>query len=280
MKAVSKKNVDESVVADFGREWARFDQSGVRSGELEEQFARYFAVFPWTHIPENAVGFDLGCGSGRWAAFVAPKVGQLHCIDASSSALEVAKRKLSGHSNCVFHQASVHDIPIDRASLDFGYSLGVLHHVPDTLEGLKSCAGLLKTGAPFLVYLYYAFDNRPLWFRGLWKISDLIRRGTSALPSGMKARVCEVMAVLVYWPLARTAAFGERLGLRVDGWPLAAYRDMSFYTMRTDSLDRFGTRLEQRFTRSQIESMLIEAGFRDVRFSTGQPFWCAVGFRS
>ena len=56
-------------------------------------------------------------------------------------------------------------MPLAPGSMDFGYSLGVLHHVPDTLAGIKACAKALKPGAPFLVYLYYAFDNRPAWFR-------------------------------------------------------------------------------------------------------------------
>ena len=51
--------------------------------------------------------------------------------------------------------------------MDFGYALGVLHHVPNTQEGLNSCIKLLKPGAPFLVYLYYSFDNRPNWYRNL-----------------------------------------------------------------------------------------------------------------
>ena len=41
----------------------------------------------------------------------------------------------------------------------------------------------------------------------------------------------------------------------------------------------FGTRLEQRFTRAQIETILQAAGFEDIRFSPNMPFWCAVGIR-
>jgi len=61
--------------------------------------------------------------------------------------------------------------------------------------------------------------------------------------------------------------------------PLAYYRHRSFYTMRTAALDRFGTRLEQRFTRLEIEKMMREAGLTDITFSEEPPFWCAVGFR-
>jgi 2-polyprenyl-3-methyl-5-hydroxy-6-metoxy-1,4-benzoquinol methylase len=44
--------------------------------------------------------------------------------------------------------------------MDFGYSLGVLHHIPDAQKALSDCVKKLKLGAPFLVYLYYSFDNR------------------------------------------------------------------------------------------------------------------------
>ena len=35
------------------------------------------------------MGFDMDCGSGRWAKLMAPRVGHLDCIDPST-ALEVA----------------------------------------------------------------------------------------------------------------------------------------------------------------------------------------------
>jgi len=50
--------------------------------------------------------------------------------------------------------------------------------------------------------------------------------------------------------------------------------------MRTDALDRFGTRLEQRFTRDEIAHMMEAAGLVDIRFSEKMPFWVAVGRRS
>src|SRR5688572_4785639 len=154
-------NIDLVTVEDFGKEWTRFDQSAVESEELRAQFERYFHVFPWDLLPENAVGFDMGCGSGRWALIAAERVGKLHCIDASKAALQVARKNLGGVENVEFHHASVDSIPLEDDSMDFAYSLGVLHHIPDTGRALASCVQKLKAGAPLLVYLYYAFDNRP-----------------------------------------------------------------------------------------------------------------------
>ena len=46
--------------------------------------------------------------------------------------------------------------------------------------------------------------------------------------------------------------------------------------MKTDALDRFGTRLEKRFSRDEIKKMLNEAGFHDITFSQNMPFWVCI----
>jgi SAM-dependent methyltransferase len=273
-------NADRATIDGFGEEWSEFDQAALSYEELSTVFASYFSVFPWQALPKDATGFDLGCGSGRWARLVALRVGRLHCIDPSEKALAVARKNLAANSNCTFHVASVDEMPILDASMDFGYSLGVLHHVPDTQAGLQACAEKLKPGAPFLVYLYYAFDSRPLWFRTLWKASDLARRRISAMPFRWRVAISTGIATTVYRPFARLSRFAERRGKDVENFPLSFYRDRSFYVMRTDALDRFGTRLEHRFTKPQIRLMMEQAGFERVTFSDAPPYWCAVGYRS
>ncbi len=270
-------NIDKKTVEGFGEEWTTFDQSKLSPSEHQELFDTYFAIFPWDSLPPNAVGFDLGCGSGRWAALAVTRVGHLHCIDAAESALAVAKARMKSVPNVSFHLASVDNIPLNDGSQDFGFSLGVLHHVPDTAAGLASCVRKLKPGAPFLVYLYYRFDNRPLWYLWLWKLSELARGAISVMPFRLKRIVTDAIALLVYLPLSRAAKIGELLGFHVESWPLSAYRNLSFYVLRTDALDRFGTRLEQRFTRAEIESMMRNAGLDQVRFHEAVPYWVAVG---
>jgi SAM-dependent methyltransferase len=273
-------NLDAATVAGFGAEWAAFDQSGLAGDEFDALFEAYFAVFPFDRLADDAEGFDLGCGSGRWAIKMAGKVGTLHCIDPSAQALAVARVRLEGHDNVRLHQASVDSMPLADASQDFGYSLGVLHHVPDTAAALGDCVRKLKPGAPFLLYLYYAFDNRPGWFRAIWRLTDAGRRGICRLPFRLRKATTDLIAGGIYWPLARLAAVAEKAGANVANLPLSAYRHLSFYTMRTDALDRFGTRLEQRFTRAEIERLMAAAGLTDIRFSDGVPFWTACGRRA
>jgi hypothetical protein len=135
----------------------------------------------------------------------------------------------------------------------------------------------LKPGAPFLLYIYYALDNRPAWFRWLWRGTNVGRLAVSRLPFRLRKAVTTAIAAGVYWPLARLALTGEKLGMNVSSVPLSFYRRNSFYTMRTDALDRFGTRLEQRFSRAQIEAMMQKAGLIDIIFRENTPYWVACG---
>lgn len=272
------KNIDGAVVDGFGDEWSRFDQTALSDEEPDRMFDNYFNIFPWEILPENAEGFDLGCGSGRWAKLVASRVGKLHVIDPSSEALTVAKRNLAGSNNCQFYIAGAGDIPLEDESCDFGYSLGVLHHIPDTESGLQACVDKIKSGAPFLVYLYYRFDNRPAWFRALWKVSDIVRRIICKLPHSLRYLISQILAAVIYFPLARTAKLLEKMGLNVEKFPLSQYRNNSFYVMRNDSLDRFGTRLEQRFTQAEIRQMMERCGLERIVFSQTS-FWTALGFK-
>jgi len=275
---MSDPNTDRATVAGFGREWATFTQSAEAFTDADRRamFDAYFAIFPWAALPRDSVGADIGCGSGRWAMLVAPRVGELHLVDPAPKALAVARANLADVGNVCFHLASVAALPFADGSLDFAYCLGVLHHVPDTAQALRDLATKLKSGAPFLVYLYYAFDNRSPAYRALWRISNAGRLVLSRAPYPVQIAATATIALLVYWPLARTAALLERIGLLPRAWPLAYYRKRAFYVMRTDAFDRFCTRLERRFTRAQIADMLGAVGFTDIKFSEQEPFWVAV----
>jgi ubiquinone/menaquinone biosynthesis C-methylase UbiE len=278
-KATPDSNIDWKTVDHFGQEWSTYDQSELSEEEAQWSFEQYFAPFPWDSLASDAEGFDLGCGSGRWAILAAPRVGRLHCIDPAEAALNVCRKRLANCPNVAFHLASSDAIPLDDGSQDFGYSLGVLHHIPDTAKAMADAVRKLRPGAPFLVYLYYDFENRPAWFRWLWRGSEVGRAAISRLPFVAKKGLTTAIAATIYWPLSRAARLLEKAGMNVSDVPLSAYRHRAFYSLRTDALDRFGTRLEQRFSRADIRAMMEAAGLEDIVFSDSPPFWVACGRR-
>tara|TARA_X000000368_G_scaffold197845_1_gene156206 strand:+ start:2725 stop:3579 length:855 start_codon:yes stop_codon:yes gene_type:complete len=275
-----KENVDWDVVNDFGTEWEEFQFDSYDLDILKETWNQYFDIFPWEDIPENAEGFDMGCGSGRWAQFVISKVGRLNCIDPSS-AIYVAESNLNKYDNAFFFKETVDECSLENESQDFGYSLGVLHHIPDTQKAIKDCAIKLKKGAPFLLYLYYDFEDKPALFKFIWKLTNLLRlKVISKLPPKTKKVICGFIAISIYFPFAKFSKLLEILGFNVENIPLSDYRNKSFYIMNNDSLDRFGTKLEQRFSKNDITNMLINAGFDKVKFSENTPYWTCICYKT
>ena len=233
-------NKDQRVIEEFGEEWKKFEHGDLNKASLLKSFDQYFSIFPWSSLSLVSEGFDMGCGSGRWAQFVAPKVTLLNCVEPSD-AINVAKNNLKLFSNVRFLNETTENCSLKTSSQDFGYCLGVLHHIPNTKNALADCSRLLKSGAPFLLYLYYNFDNKPFWFKFIWIISDLIRKVVSKFPQPLKKFTSEIIALLIYFPLARIALLCERLKLNPLNIPLSDYRKKPYYQMRNDSLDRFGT---------------------------------------
>ena len=272
-----KKNLDKETVNSFGDEWSRFNQSRLNVLEAEKIFAEYFKIFNWSKVSKDSVGFDMGCGSGRWAYLVSPKVRHLNCIDASESAIAIAQNKLKDYKNITYIISTVEDTGLIKGSQDFGYSLGVLHHLPDTFKAIASCVELLRPGGQLLLYLYYNFENKGYYYKIIWKITNYLRLIISKFPYKIRNIFTDFFAVFFYFPLAKISLFFEKIGLEINSIPLSYYRNHSFYTMRTDSRDRFGTPLEKRFSRKEIELMMIKAGLINIRFSDSAPFWCACG---
>jgi len=272
-------NIDHKVVKGFGREWGHFKNES-HTNDLFMIWNDYFSIFPWNLLPnDGGIGADIGCGSGRWSYFVANKVKRIYLIDPSIEALGVAQSKLREFKNIDFINTGVEEAMEKIEPLDFAYSLGVLHHVPDIDLAFKSISRKLKKGAPFLVYLYYSFDNKPIWYRFIWKFSDIARGVVSKLPYKVKILVTYLIAFFVYYPISRLGLVLGKLKLSTSQFPLIYYSDKSFYFMKNDALDRFGTRLENRFSKIEILDLFQRHGFDNVEFSSSEPYWCACGIK-
>lgn len=271
------QNIDRKTVSSFGEEWTKFNSFDHH--EIEKIGNDYFDLLP--PLIKDFKALDVGCGTGRWAAYLATRVAFVEAIDPSN-AVFAARTLLAPYTNTRVTHASTDTIPFDDDSFDLVYSLGVLHHVPDTGKAIRQCLKKTKHGGYFLTYLYYALDNRGIVFRALFFVTNFIRTIISRLPSRMKMLACDILAATVYWPLATVSKLLDQFSfLRplVRSIPLSYYRSTSFHIMRNDSLDRFGTPLEKRFTRAEIKKMLEDAGFQNITFSEKQPYWHVIAKR-
>ena len=164
---------------------------------MQRIFDSYFQVFPWDSLEPDAVGFDLGCGTGRWAKLVAPRVGTLHCIDPSS-AIDVARshgvyvrdelRKLRWLKHRLMQDSLSARVLIELCNftqiLDFNNRMlfvSSLTHVFQTVHGMLKMRNL---DDPYLI----SPDEANLIYSAC-RITQVLERQTSALSGGEKQMV-------------------------------------------------------------------------------------------
>jgi len=271
------ENVDSKTVDSFGEEWKAFHDFDEK--EIVKLGEEYFDIVTSEMISQNTNLLEVGCGSGRFLKYLSTRAGFLVGVDPSD-AIFAADKLLGKNEQIILVKASANNLPFENESFDFVCSIGVLHHIPDTFKALQACVDKVKKGGYFYTYLYYNLDNRGFLFRFIYKLSDILRLVVSKLPSKIKRMVCDVLAVCLYMPLILICRFLKLIGVPAHvrkKLPLFGYENRSFYVIRNDSLDRFGTPLEQRFTKKQIEEMMIDAGLTEIVFSNHIPFWHVVG---
>ncbi len=271
------ENLDQGVIDGFGHEWAAFDYAETDTTEaLDTQFTAYCSPIDLVQFNQaSAVAADIGAGSGRWSARLLPYFSLVYALEPSDGAIAVLKTKFTHEPRIKILQESVGANSIPDVCLDLAMSLGVLHHIPDTALAIREISSKIKSGGSFLCYLYYKLENKPLYYRVIFWVSNSLRWVISRLPYFLRRFIAQIIAGLAYFPLARIAKLLSKLGRDVSNFPLHHYANMPFVMLQNDALDRFGTRLEQRFSRKEITEMLSNADFdiSTLKFSDVEPFW-------
>ncbi|MBS1735210.1 MAG: class I SAM-dependent methyltransferase [Bacteroidetes bacterium] len=273
---IDGENIDNKVVQGFGEEWLKF--KNFSDAEIDSIASDYFDIINEKIVNNNTYAIDIGCGTGRWTKYLSKKAGFIEAVDPSSAIFSAA-HLLNNTTNVRLTQASVETLPFKDNTFDFAMSIGVLHHIPDTQKAMKDCVKKVKPGGYFYTYLYYNFEERGLIFRTLFSLSNGLRKAVSQLPSNAKKVVCDVFAVTLYMPFIILARLLKKSGLKnlARRIPLYEYADKSFFIIRNDSLDRFGTSLEQRFSKSEIIEMMRNSGLEEIVISEGAPYYHAIG---
>ena len=274
-----KKIKFNKTIKDFGDEWEKFDNKKVGNKELKKIFNTYFRIFPKKIFNKKNIGIDLGSGSGRWAKYIAPMIKKMYLLEPSVKAINVSKKRLQKFKNIEYLNIEINKLNLKSSSLDFAYSLGVIHHLNYPTKCFKIINNKLKKNSPFLVYLYHDFENHHKLYKLIWLLSEYFRKFISKKNFFIKSLLCEIIAIVIYFPLAKISYFLNILNIDVKNVPLSIYKDKSFYIMRNDSLDRFGTKYEKRYSTKDIINLFEKTGFYNIKVSSKEPYWCVIGYK-
>lgn len=100
--------------------------------------------------PDWTVG-DLGCGTGRLSAALAPFVTEVVAVDASAAMLDAARAHLEGFDSVRIREGELEDLPLQDARLDAATLVLTLHHLAEPTAALSEALRVLRPGGRLLV---------------------------------------------------------------------------------------------------------------------------------
>lgn len=251
------------IIEDFGKEWTSFHDFD--ENELQKIGDEYFDIFDKENWKDK-VAIDFGGGTGRWTKYIAPYFKKVYLIEPSD-AIYHATKVLHQEENIVFIKSTIEECPLPSNSFEFAMSLGVLHHIENTEYALQKIKEKIKPNGTFYFYLYHNLESYGILKKIIFSFVDFLRKVISKLPFKIKKCICNVIGLIIYFPLARISKI-TKLNL-----PLSYYSNKSLYIMQNDALDRFGTKLEKRYSKKTLYTLLEETKFADIEFSIGTPFY-------
>ena len=236
--------VSDEHLKSFGDQWTTYEVA-----HDDEDRATFVAK---TGMPlEKLQGLrvlDAGCGGGRYSRICgeagATVVGADH-----SRAVDKA-RQLCAHLDDVrFVQADLKHLPLEPASFDFVFSIGVMHHDSDTRRVFDAVAKLVKPGGRYSVWLY----RRNQWWQEV--INSSLRGITSRLPSPLLKPFCHAGALLGGIPI-----INRTLNKIVNFSAHPSYENRV-----CDTFDWWAPEYQYHHTVDELNGWFREAGFEDLQ---------------
>ena len=114
----------------------------------------------WNVVARDRVVLDIGCGIGRIAAELAPRVKEVHGIDVSGKMIETALRRCSALSNVRLMKSSGRDLrELTDQSIDAALAVDTFPYLhqsgaPLVAKYFAEAARVLKPGGDFVILNY------------------------------------------------------------------------------------------------------------------------------
>jgi SAM-dependent methyltransferase len=189
---------------------------------------------------------DAGTGAGRFAEVVSRLGGEVIGIDLSE-AIDAAYGNIGERTSVHFVHADIFQLPFRPETFDFIFSIGVLHHTPDTQKAFQSLVPLLKKGGEIAIWVYDRYTE----FR---RITDLFRKITTKIPKRPVFYLSTVAIPLYYMKPLRTIFQGV--------FRLCMHRSWRWRWL--DTFDYYTPKYQWKHTYPEVFSWFHEAGLQQI----------------
>lgn len=114
----------------------------------------------------GAWALDCGCGSGEKTQVLAKLSPQQNVVglDMGVASQEQAIAKFGHMPNLDYVQGNIMEPPIKDRAFDYGMSLGVLHHTPNTRKAFANFRKMLKEETTCVIWIYPPYSEGPEWW--------------------------------------------------------------------------------------------------------------------
>lgn len=260
MGGVGRFVSSEHYVGSFGFQWNTFAKAQLDSANGSSRSRDAFEEKTGWKV-DSLRGqrvLDAGCGMGRFAEVCAVAGAEVHAIDLST-AVEAAARNLQQHPDVSFYQADIFNLPFPEGTFDAIYSIGVLHHTPDTRRAFLSLTRLLKPGGRIAIWVYST--ELRAFFGG-----ELLRTFTPRLPKSMLLKASRIAIPLYRLHMLPVVGMLTARVLPTSVNPDPAWRWL-------DTFDWYSPRYQWKHQYDEVEGWFREAGLVDI---SREPFPVAV----
>jgi SAM-dependent methyltransferase len=191
---------------------------------------------------------DAGCGGGRYAR-ICGEAGATVIGADHSRAVDKATQLCAHLDDVRFVQADLKHLPLEPASFDFVFSIGVMHHDSDTRRVFDAVAKFVKPGGRYSVWLY----RRNQWWQEV--INSSLRGITSRLPSPLLKPFCHAGGLLGGIPI-----INRTLNKIVNFSAHPSYENRV-----CDTFDWWAPEYQYHHTVDELSNWFHEAGFEDLQ---------------
>ncbi len=201
VRGIPRFVASDGYAANFGFEWnlhSKTQLDSASSRESEESFGEKTGFTP--DDLNGKLVLDVGCGMGRFSDVASRWGGIVVGIDLTS-AVDAAYSNLKTRDNVHLAQADVFHLPFREQTFDYIFSIGVIHHTPNTRAAFDRLPRLLKPGGRIAIWVYSTLMLS--WCR----TSDVYRRLTTRLPKRVLYALCHV--AIPWYHLNRIRGIGR-----------------------------------------------------------------------
>lgn len=226
------RNVDPREVAHFSElAHAWWDPNGRFRTLHDINTARLDFIDTRAALQDRTI-LDVGCGGGLLSEAMAARGGRVTGIDASPTAVEVARLHLLESALAVDYEATTAEElqATGKSGYDIVTCMELLEHVPDPPSVVNACARLVRPGGS--VFFSTINRNPKSWLLavvGAEYVLGLVPKGThsyeklirpSELDTWGRSAGLELRALsgLLYNPVTRHARLGGDVGVNYLAW--------------------------------------------------------------